>query len=60
MLDDYSGYRECHVHPDFLLVYKVVDSQLIFICTEQELTRIYLGETLFYTESVILNFLKWS
>ena len=25
---DYSGYRECHVHPDFLLVYKVVDSQL--------------------------------
>lgn len=24
----YSGYRECHVHPDFLLVYKVVDSQL--------------------------------
>ena len=25
---DYSGYRECHVHPDFLLVYKIVDSQL--------------------------------
>ena len=25
---DYCGYRECHVHPDFLLVYKVVDSQL--------------------------------
>ena len=25
---DYSGYRECHVHPDFLLVYKVDDSQL--------------------------------
>lgn len=25
---DYSGYRECHIHPDFLLVYKVVDSQL--------------------------------
>lgn len=25
---DYSGYRECHVHPDFLLVYKVMDSQL--------------------------------
>ena len=25
---NYSGYRECHVHPDFLLVYKVVDSQL--------------------------------
>ncbi len=25
---DYSGYRKCHVHPDFLLVYKVVDSQL--------------------------------
>lgn len=25
---DYAGYRECHVHPDFLLVYKIVDSQL--------------------------------
>ena len=25
---DYCGYRECHVHSDFLLVYKVVDSQL--------------------------------
>lgn len=20
---NYSGYRECHVHPDFLLIYKV-------------------------------------
>ena len=21
---DYSGYRECHVHPDFLLVYNLI------------------------------------
>ena len=27
---DYSGYRVCHVHPDFLHVYEVVDSQLQF------------------------------
>ena len=25
---DYSGYRECHIHPDFLLVYKVENTQL--------------------------------
>lgn len=25
---DYSNFRECHVQPDFLLVYKVKDSEL--------------------------------
>lgn len=26
---NYSGYRECHMQPDWLLVYKVVEQQLI-------------------------------
>ena len=26
---DYSGYRECHVEPDWLLVYKITESVLI-------------------------------
>lgn len=25
---NYSGYRECHVHPNFLLIYKVENEQL--------------------------------
>lgn len=26
---DYSGFRECHVAPDWLLVYRVVEEDLI-------------------------------
>ena len=26
---DYSGYRECHVEPDWLLVYKITESILV-------------------------------
>jgi mRNA interferase YafQ len=25
---DWSGYRECHIEPDWLLVYKTTDSEL--------------------------------
>mgnify|MGYP002621570001 CR=1 FL=1 len=25
----YSGYQECHIEPDWLLVYKITESQLI-------------------------------
>ena len=31
---DYIGYRECHITPDWLLIYKVKDMELIL-----ELTR---------------------
>ena len=44
----------------FCLFIKLWILSYSFICTELELTRIYLDEKLFYTESVILNFLKWS
>ena len=44
----------------FCLFIKLWILSCSFICTELERTRICLGETLFYTESVILNFLKWS
>ncbi len=28
---DYIGYRECHIQPDWLLVYKVVENRLLLI-----------------------------
>jgi len=31
---DYKGHRECHITPDWLLIYKIKDSELIL-----ELTR---------------------
>ena len=31
---DYTGHRECHITPDWLLIYKIKDSELIL-----ELTR---------------------
>lgn len=26
---DYSGYRECHIEPDWLLVYKITENVLV-------------------------------
>ena len=26
---NYSGYRECHIQPDWLLVYKITENQLL-------------------------------
>ena len=26
---NYAGYRECHIEPDWLLVYKITESRLI-------------------------------
>ena len=28
---DYIGYRECHIEPDWLLIYKIEDNNLILI-----------------------------
>lgn len=30
---NYSGCRECHIEPDWLLIYMIVDSSVIFIRT---------------------------
>ena len=30
---NYSGYRECHIEPDWLLVYEINDEELILILT---------------------------
>lgn len=30
---NWKGYRECHVEPDWLLVYRYIDSQLILSLT---------------------------
>ena len=35
---DYSGFRECHITPDWLLVYQVINDELYCFCQEQELT----------------------
>jgi mRNA interferase YafQ len=29
-----KGYRDCHIEPDWLLIYKVVDDALILVATE--------------------------
>jgi mRNA interferase YafQ len=28
---NYSGFRECHIQPDWLLVYKVIDEKLVLV-----------------------------
>ena len=30
---DYTGFRECHIQPDWLLVYRVNDEELILFLT---------------------------
>ena len=30
---DYKGYRECHIEPDWLLIYKVEDDGIYFVRT---------------------------
>lgn len=30
---NWSGYRECHITPDWLLIYKIDDGELILILT---------------------------
>ena len=29
LIGNYVGYRECHVTPDLLLIYKVIDDEII-------------------------------
>jgi mRNA interferase YafQ len=30
---DYVGYRECHITPDWLLIYKIVHEELVLLLT---------------------------
>jgi len=30
LFGNYKGRRECHIEPDWLLIYKVTDSEIIF------------------------------
>ena len=30
---NYSGYRECHIEPDWLLIYQIKENELILILT---------------------------
>ena len=31
LVGNYVGYRECHILPDWLLVYKIVDNELTLV-----------------------------
>ena len=31
--NNYEGYRECHINPDWLLIYRVYEDQLILVLT---------------------------
>ena len=30
---DYSGFRECHIEPDWLLIYCYLHNQLVLVCS---------------------------
>ena len=30
LVGSYKGRRECHIEPDWLLIYKIIDSEIIF------------------------------
>ena len=29
---DYAGYRDCHVEPDLVLIYRIVEDRLELVC----------------------------
>ena len=29
---DYAGYRDCHVEPDLILIYQIVEDRLELVC----------------------------
>ena len=31
LFGNYAGYRECHITPDWLLIYKIKDNELILV-----------------------------
>jgi len=33
LIGDYAGCRECHIRPDWLLIYKVTQTELILVRT---------------------------
>lgn len=33
LVEEYKGYRECHITPDWLLIYKIVEDELILLLT---------------------------
>lgn len=31
LTDEFAGYRECHIQPNWLLVYKIIEDRLILV-----------------------------
>ena len=30
---NYAGFRECHIEPDWLLIYSYINNQLVLVCS---------------------------
>jgi mRNA interferase YafQ len=33
LIGDHAGYRECHISPDWLLIYQTTETELILVRT---------------------------
>lgn len=33
LIGEYAGFRECHIEPDWLLIYKIQEDKLILVLT---------------------------
>ena len=33
LVGQYKGTRECHIEPDWLLIYEITKSELVLVCT---------------------------
>ena len=33
LFGDYAGFRECHIEPDWLLIYCYIHNQLVLVCS---------------------------
>lgn len=34
LIGNYNGYRECHIKPDWLLIYQIIDNELILLLSK--------------------------
>ena len=32
LVGDFAGFRECHIHPDWLLIYYIRHDRLVLVC----------------------------
>ena len=44
----WSGYRECHIEPDWLMIYKIDDNVLILTLVRTGFHRLFFSKTLYF------------